>query len=71
MNTEMTQEQEARATKIRQMAYELGLLMREHAEDCFPGWDAPGANMFPTAWLVKTTHKSMNTGFNDFFALAE
>ena len=71
MNTEMTKEQQARAAKIREMAYELGLLIREHAEDCNPGWDAPGGNMWPTAMLIKTTHKSMNTGFNDFFALAE
>lgn len=67
----MTKEQEARATKIRQMAYELGLLIREHADDCFAGWDGLDGDMFATAWLLKSARETIKIGFDDRYSLAE
>lgn len=71
MNTEMTQEQQARATKIYNMAWELGLLMREHADDCFEDWNEYGNSKFPVRRLIDSTASTIEAGFYNADAFAE
>jgi hypothetical protein len=66
MNTEMTQEQKARAAKINEMAQELARLLHEQAEDCYKGWFTRGTESREWFYVQRMLNVTKNTMTNTF-----
>ena len=71
LRTPEQREQDARAAKIYDLAWELGVLMREHADDRWSGWKEYDTTRTLVGMMLESTRRTIRAGFANADAFAD